>query len=116
MKVSKAVSETSVSGDSATFMASTTTKEIHKKAKNQLKGERNTLEWNILVLEPTSATSPDTAAHGVGPTKLPVVTSESDAELTIDATSAGTEPQSLFELRSKYWVMPVKAPSSVGIA
>ena len=67
-------------------------------------------------MEPTSATSPDTAAHGVGPTKLPVVTSESDAELTIDATSAGTEPQSLFELRSKYWVMPVKPPSSVGIS
>ena len=66
-------------------------------------------------MEPTSATSPDTAAHGVGPTKLPVVTSESDAELTIDATSAGTEPQSLFEVRSNHWVMPVKPPSSVGI-
>ena len=73
-------------------------KRYTKKLKSNLK-EKET-QWNgILVLEPTSATSPDTAAHGVGPTKLPVVTSELVAELTIDATSAGTEPQSLFELK-----------------
>ena len=101
MKVSKAISETSVSGDSETFIASTTTNRYTKKRKTNLK-EKETQLNGILVLEPTSATSPDTAAHGVGPTKVPGVTSESDAELTIDATSAGTEPQSLFELRSKY--------------